>query len=328
MIRLLLISIIFIQQFALNSQIEADYSNPEHWLISPARKDSIHKAYISDSNLLGYADVFYIYPTVFTDKKNKDWNVSIDNNAQIKKALRVTRLQGSAWAEAGRMFAPNYTQANLRSYTNLENGGRTALLKAYKDIKAAFSYYLKHYNNGRPIILAGHSQGSTHAMLLLKDFFDGKELQKQLICAYLPGIGLDRNEFQTIPFLTDENQTGGFVSWNTFKRRYKTKKYKKWYQGTASINPVTWDEQKLADRLLHKGFLFWDDKMYEKSFHTHLADGAVWISLPHVPFRTLAWSLDDYHIGDVNLFWKDIQLNCKIRINAYRQQGIAKSQKH
>ena len=29
------------------------------------------------------------------------------------------------------------------------------------DGTAAFDYYIKHYNNGRPFILLGHSQGST-----------------------------------------------------------------------------------------------------------------------------------------------------------------------
>ena len=327
MVRILLISLIFIQQFTFNAQIKADYSNPEHWLILPEDNQKILEPYIKDSALISYADVFYIYPTVFTDKKNENWNVSIDDDEQQKKALYVTRLQSSAWAESGRTYAPNYTQAHIRSYTELESGGRKALLRAYNDVKQAFIYYLEYHNNGRPIIIAGHSQGSTHGMLLLKEFFDGKRLQEQLICAYLPGIGIQENEFETIPFLKSDIQTGGFVSWNTFKRRYKTKKFKNWYEGKATINPVTWDQQKYAESELHQGFLFWDDKMYIKSFHTHLENGAVWISLPKVPFRSMAWTLDDYHIGDVNLFWKDIQINAKNRVLAYQQKEIAKSQK-
>ena len=133
---------IFIQQFALNGQINADYSNPEHWLILPDNNQNILKPYITDSSLISYADVFYIYPTVFTDKKNENWNVSIDDKEQRKKAMRVSRLQSSAWAESGRMFVPYYTQANLRSYTELESGGRKALLKAYNDVKQAFIYYM------------------------------------------------------------------------------------------------------------------------------------------------------------------------------------------
>ena len=162
----LLIFIFILQQFDFNSQVVADYSNPEHWMISPQDDTSLHKAFISDTSLLSYADVFYVYPTVYLDKKEKDWNVSIDNKEQRERAINVTRLQASAWAESGRMFVPFYSQAHIRSYTELEEGGRKALLKAYADVKNAFQFYLDNYNNGRPIILAGHSQGSTHIMLL------------------------------------------------------------------------------------------------------------------------------------------------------------------
>jgi hypothetical protein len=261
--------------------------------------------------------VFYVYPTVFSDKKEKDWNVSITNIKHRKKALYVARFQGSAWAESGRFYAPLYTQAHIRSYHNIDNGGREALLKAYGDVKKAFEFYLKYHNNGRPIILAGHSQGSTHLMLLIKDFFDDKPLQNQLVCAYLPGIGMQIDEFKTIPLLTEKKATGGFVSWNTFKRRYKTRKYKKWYKGKSVVNPVTWDLSFVAKRNQHKGFLFSDNKIYKKSFHTHLIDGGIWISIPHVPFRLLSLSMDDYHIGDVNLFWSGIRENSKMRVNSF-----------
>jgi len=49
---------------------------------------------------------------------------------------------------------------------------------AYRDVKAAFLYYLEHNNSGRPIIIASHSQGSTHAKRLLKELFDGKPFAK------------------------------------------------------------------------------------------------------------------------------------------------------
>ena len=55
--------------------------------------------------------------------------------------------------------------------------------------------YLKKYNNGKPIIIAGHSQGSAHLVTLLKEFFDGKNLKKKLIAAYLPGTIITENDF-------------------------------------------------------------------------------------------------------------------------------------
>ena len=71
--------------------------------------------------------------------------------------------------------------ANQFFLTKLE----IARLLLDEDVKAAFQYYLEHYNNGRPIIIASHSQGTTHAKRLLKEFFDGTALQHQLVAAYL-----------------------------------------------------------------------------------------------------------------------------------------------
>ena len=44
-----------------------------------------------------------------------------------------------------------------------------------------------------------------------------------------------------------------------------------------------------------------------------MIDGAVWISIPHFPFRALAFTMYDYHSGDINLFWDDIRVNAKLR---------------
>ena len=70
-----------------------------------------------------------------------------------------------------------------------------AFATAYADIKAAFEYYLKNYNHGRPIIIASHSQGSTHALHLLKDYFENKPLQKQLVAAYIVGMTIPTEFF-------------------------------------------------------------------------------------------------------------------------------------
>ena len=51
---------------------------------------------------------------------------------------------------------------------------------AYADVKRAFDYYLENYNNGRPIIIAGHSQGSGHGMRILKEYFDDKPHSKKV----------------------------------------------------------------------------------------------------------------------------------------------------
>lgn len=296
-----------------------DYSSPNNWAVLPGNYPDNLKDY-SVKNPQDSIDVFYVYPTLIVSDKDVRWNVPLNDSVQIKKVLNIAvRFQASAWGSSGNLYVPYYRQAHIRSYTQPDNGGTTALLMAYSDVKAAFEYYLKHYNQGRGIILASHSQGSTHSSYLLRDFFDGKPLQKQLVAAYIPGVGLDKNQFQTIPFMEHPDQTGGFVTWNTFKKKFDQEKYK-WLKGKVVINPVTWDTTVFAKRDLHKGFLYSNGKLYKKSFDTHTDNGVIWISTPHFPHRYVAFTMKNYHSGDVNLFWEDIRENALLRVQNYRSK--------
>jgi len=308
-----LIFFIFISKPLSFSQ-EINYNESSNWAYLPTKK-TIKSTFISQS-ANDSIDIFYVYPTLITSSKDKRWNVSIDDQEQQEKINTVIKYQASAWSSSGNLYIPYYRQAHLRSYYDLENGGEKALLFAYEDIKRAFEYYLKNFNNGKGIILAGHSQGTTHLTLLLHDFFDGKELQKKLVAAYLPGIGIPLDEFKTIHLMTKPNEIGGFISWNTYKRKIDKSSYH-WHKGKAVINPITWDLSSTAPKERHKGFLFSNDKMYNQSFDTHLADGIIWVTLPHFPYRYLSFTMKNYHIGDINFFWEDIKQNSLLRCNNY-----------
>jgi len=155
------------------------YSDLNYWAAHPYKHDAadsvpkpLRKNYRPDSTV----DVFFIHPTTYTDKEKKSgWNAAIDNDTLNAKTDYTSILfQASIFNEAGRVFAPRYRQANYYSYFPQTKEDSLQAIQAfelaYADIKAAFEYYLKHWNNGRPIIIASHSQGTTHAKRLLKDF--------------------------------------------------------------------------------------------------------------------------------------------------------------
>jgi hypothetical protein len=308
--------LLFVMQCVAGQVSSTDYSNTDNWAVLP---EKYPKELLTYSVLPGKdsVDVFYIYPTLLTDDKDERWNVELTDQKHRREVLNsAVKFQASAWASAGSVYVPYYRQAHIRSYSSLDGRGREALLLAYSDIKAAFEEYLLKYNKGKGIILAGHSQGGTHVSLLLKDFFNGKPLQHQLVAAYLPGIGVQADEFGTVKLMTKANETGGFVTWNTFKKHFDKDQYK-WYKGRAVINPITWDTTSYSPRIDHKGFLFSNGKLYSESFNTHLSDGVIWISLPHFPYRYLSLSMKNYHVGDVNLFWEDIRQNAVLRAETY-----------
>lgn len=317
---IVLIASLFLLRSVSCQTTATDYSSALNWAVLPGNYPDQLLTY---SILPGKdsIDVFYIYPTLLTDDKDKRWNVEINDQEHRSEVLNsAVKFQTSAWASAGSVFVPYYRQAHIRSYSSLDGKGREALLLAYSDIRAAFEEYLLKYNNGKGIILAGHSQGGTHVSLLLKEFFDGKPLQKQLVAAYLPGIGVNADEFGTVKLMTKPNETGGFVTWNTFKKRFDQDQYK-WYKGRAVINPVSWDTTTYSSRSDHKGFLFSNGKLYGQSFKTHLSDGVIWISLPHFPYRYLSLNMKNYHVGDVNLFWEDIRQNAVLRSEMYLENS-------
>ncbi len=295
---------------------QPNYQSEKNWAVLPSKYTKKLKELASDRQF--EADVFYVYPTLISDRKDVRWNVAVDDSIQNNNVLKkAVHFQASAWATSGNIYVPYYRQAHIRSYRMLDNGGNEALMLAYSDIKEAFRVYLEKYNKGRPIIIAGHSQGTTHTTQLLKDFFDGKPLQKQLVAAYLVGIGTKKDEFKTIKVMTKPNETGGFVSWNTYKKNTLPKKYENWYKGKVSSNPILWDTSTTTQREDHKGFLFSNNKIYDKALKLEVIDGMIWTTLPRFPLRIFVLFKKNYHVGDVNLFWKDIQENSELRVDSW-----------
>ena len=184
--------------------------------------------------------------------------------------------------------------------------------------------YMKKYNKGRPIIIAGHSQGAAHAITLLKDFFDGKELQTKLIAAYLPGTKITSEDFYDLKLMKDPQDTGGYVTWNTFKILKNYQKYDltiplEWLKGGQVSNPVTWNDSKTSDYENHKGLYFINGKVYKNSVKIEYTNHAIFLKMPRVNlFKTILFSfLKDYHKGDINLFWEDIRINAISRVDSY-----------
>lgn len=294
-----------------------NYADESSWAVLPTKySESLKKYSVADIDNLK-ADVFYVYPTLLMDKKDTRWNAAIDDeNQNIIIINTAAKNQASPFATSGKIYVPIYRQAHIKSYSLYNKGGKQAFEIAYADVKQAFEYYLKNYNNGRPIIIASHSQGTNHTKQLLKDFFDEKPLQKRLIAAYLVGMGIKYNEFKTIQPMTKPSETGGFVSWNTRKKGTYPKN-KTVYNGAVTTNPITWDESKTTTLEQHKGFLYSNGKLYTKALKIEITDGMVWSTNPKFPMRFFMSFMKNYHVGDINLFWQDIKENVELRTKTW-----------
>jgi hypothetical protein len=301
-----------------------DYTKKESWAVFagayPPLLDEIELAHPALE-----ADIFFIYPTLLTDKKVKDWNANIWDS-KIREAVlnRAVKYQASAWISAGNLYVPYYRQAHYRIFNEAySQAGAPAWEVAYGDVRDAFAHYLKHHNKQRPIIIASHSQGSMHAIRLVKEFFDQKPLQQQLVGAYLIGTKVLPDTFKSIQPMAQPDAIGGFVSWNAYKLNKIPKNYEEWYAGGVTTNPVSWDAQSASLPTDHKGVLYKDLKVYPKSLQVKVIDGLLWTTLPQIPGRFFMSFVKNYHFADINLFWKDIEQNAIRRVRAWHNKCSA-----
>jgi hypothetical protein len=117
--------------------------------------------------------------------------------------------------------------------------------------------------------------------------------------------------------------TGGYVSWNSYKRKNYPPTYEKWYKGATTTNPVTWDNKTETTFDQHLGVLNADGKIYPNALRLEVVDGLVWSSVPKIPKRFFLSFVKNYHFADINLFWKNIEQNAVNRVNAWHQKNKA-----
>src|SRR5258708_32929511 len=89
----------------------------------------------------------------------------------------------------------------------------------YNDVLASWNYYLAHDNQGRGVVLIGHSQDSLVLTQLIKSEIDGKPVQSRLVSALLLGTNLPvpkgkdvGGAFQHIPLCRSATQTGCVIT--------------------------------------------------------------------------------------------------------------------
>jgi len=291
-----------------------DYTLEKNWSALPFRTDAADvipptEHWISDS--LKEVDVFYIYPTIY--QKGPTWNADLADEKLNRKIDKLpVKFQASVFNASCRVYAPRYRQGIITCYYDSANGPK-GLDFAYQDVKRAFQYYLDHYNHGRPIIIASHSQGSNHAIRLMKDFFDGTALNKQLVCAYVVGMGIDPTSYQVIKPCDQPNQNNCYVTWSSFKEGYNANGV---LCGKVCVNPITWTRDSAAvPATASRGSIFLKirHKIWQHGASAQIHHNYLWVRT-RLPF-VRSWNV--LHLMDYNLYWYDIRQNVADRVHAY-----------
>ena len=301
-----------------------DYNDLDYWAAHPWKwdlSDSIPEPFRNepgDSSV----DVFFIHPTTYT-KRIKGNNAVIDDNYINAKTDYSTILyQASVFNGQCRVFAPRYRQASINMFFKKDEEEKNqAFGIAYADIAKAFEYYMDHWNNGRLVIIAGHSQGSLMAEKLLKDYFEDKPLSKKLIAAYITGWQVPKEYFTSLKMCNDSLETGCICSWRTFRNGYVPHILRNENGNSYVTNPLTWTTNDVyAPKELNKGsVLLKFNKVYKQTTDARISNGFLYVRKPKFPWSFLYLSRN-YHVGDINLFYLNLRENIRQRINAFNKK--------
>ncbi len=266
-------------------------------------------------------DVFFLYPTTYTGAKRRErnWNAAVTDDAVNRKTDSTAILyQATIFNGAGRVFAPRYRQAHLHAFFSKDkNSASQALDLAYEDVKAAFSYYLEHWNEGRPFIIAGHSQGARHGMYLVRDRIENTALAQQVVAAYLVGWPVKADFFQRIPPCQTPDQTGCFCSWRTWERKFGLSHV--FESDVVCTNPVLWTtaEGQYAPKSSSRGAVLRTFCVaYSGLCDAEVYKGILLCTKPKFP-GSFFFRRKNYHIGDLNLYYFDVRENARLRAQLF-----------
>jgi hypothetical protein len=164
-------------------------------------------------------DCFYIYPTISLDPGSNSDLVPAED-----QEIRTVLNQVARMNEVCEVYAPVYRQRTLTALTGGAGDPSTRDL-AYNDVLDAWKQYISNHNDGRGVVLVGHSQGAGLLnRLVQEEIDDNDELRSRLVSAYLLGssIAVPEGEvvggdFQNVPLCTSPTETGCAISYMSFR---------------------------------------------------------------------------------------------------------------
>ena len=210
------------------------YSDPTHWTCRPDMTDTCDDdTSVTMINADGTTEVatftpdpdapvdcFYAYPTSSDD-------LTMNSDLIAGREKEVAYQQAARLSSVCRMFAPTYRSVTLAGLFNPPAGvdRASAWMIPFEDIKDAWNHYLANDNQGRGVILLGHSQGTGHIIRLLKEVIDSSEAQRSvLISAIMLGsaVAVPEGEdigaaMRNIPLCRSNEQTGCIITYASFR---------------------------------------------------------------------------------------------------------------
>lgn len=294
--------------------VASDYSDINNWINVP-------------QEITKEVDVFYLIPTCWGRMSEEEPAISeIDNQILRNYGPLAFNDQANVFAPYANLYAPYYRQvdSSLLAFTLEE---QAEILSSYPkaDVFAALDYYFENYNNGRPFILAGHSQGSNLLCYVLSEYMkENPKIYKRMICAYVIGYSVTEQFLEENPhlkFATCATDTGVIVSYNT-EAEVVEGVNPVLLEGAKAINPINWKtDDTYASKEDNLGTNVFGEKMMNfADAKINLERGSVICSTvnpDNYVSTNSAFPKGMYHSQDYNFYYYNLRQNALDRIQQY-----------
>lgn len=281
---------------------------------------------LDDCQLDAPADLFFLHGTM-------EWKGNRASIGRYEQEVwqgfnthhQMTML--TAFTSSCRAFAPLYRQAGAAGNWDL----------AYQDVARAFEQFLADTGTGRPIVLAGHSQGSMHLSRLMRERVAGDPaLLARVAAVFAPGTGAWTDPS---PLVVED---GTATASNAPARPESLRTVAIWCTAT----PAAQRSRTLVGRMSAgeplpcadparwaggKGVLLRDVDtgrpilMRGLIEQTEVQDGLVRVH-PYpggVPIlEKLHFGHQDYHAYDIHLFWADVRERVRHQVYAWQEMAV------
>ena len=279
-----------------------DYSKKESWYKIPEITKDV--------------DTFYVYATEYImgslEEGAPDY-ATLDNEEMLQGVAAEYMAHATAYEESTNLFMPYYRQCGMPIMKKAwkETGNCEAAISGmpYDDITAALDYYFENYNDGRPFIIAGHSQGSCLSKYVLKHYFKNHpEYYERMVAAYIIGYSVTKN--------VEQNAKTAVLLPNAI-----------------SINPLNWKrDETYAPASENLGSLVANEKTGEPEIGDVGADAQINLDRGVVVTNAKAAPMDEEsakvaaeffgpdgrHGDDYTLYYNNIKDNVAKRVAAYK----------
>jgi len=283
------------------------------------------------------ASVFFVHPTSFLDQTA--WNAPLDHGESQWRAGLFVQSQASAFNGAGQIWAPKYRQATFGAFLTDEENSRRALDFAYQDVLAAYEQFLREAPKDRPIILAGHSQGSLHVLRLLQERVRGAPEQDRIAAAYVVGWPISPSvdlPALPLPACSRAGEAGCILSWLSFGEPADPAMIVDTWEATQGlngqpragstmvcVNPLTGNGGDMAPAEANIGTLVPNDELTDGMLVAGRVparcDERGFLLIGSDPPELGPYVLpgNNYHVYDYPLFWTNIRADVEARLDTF-----------